>query len=80
MPDGPTLVTLRPQGQQEIEELLEATLVRVRAGEVESLALAYVHRDGQSTATFTSSPAWAALRGAVAYLGWRMDSQRDRET
>lgn len=53
---------------QGAEELLEDMLERVRAGEVSSLAIVYVDRQGCSSSGWSKVPSFVALIGATHTL------------
>lgn len=58
-----------------IEELLE----KARAGELSSVAVAYVYRDGTIGRGWSTPPCFGALLGAVSRLQHRMNVTKDEE-
>lgn len=53
--------------------MLDRLMEEVKSGNVKSLALVAVHQDGNFRSGFMSNGADRALRGAVAWLAYRMD-------
>ena len=58
-------------------ETIERVLEKAKAGEVSSVAIAVVYRDGATSTTWSTPPSFATLLGAVAHLGFRMSHKKD---
>lgn len=59
--------------------LLEDLLERARAGEISSVAAAYVYRDGSIGKSWSTPPCFGTLLGAVSRLAHRMNLVKDEE-
>lgn len=72
------LTVLEPEPVGEgIVETLEEVLERAKAGEVSSVAIAYVLRDGAVCSTWSAPPCFGTLLGAVHRLAHRMNLTKD---
>lgn len=68
MTDTPlTLITAEPPNET-VVRTLEATLEQARRGELSSVAIAYVERDGSSGSNYSEAPGYVALIGATAVM------------
>lgn len=61
------VIEAEPLGENVIERLKEA-LEKAEAGEVSSIAIALVYRDGSSGRSWSNAPGLSALIGATARL------------
>jgi len=61
------IITAEPVGQNVVERL-EEVLERARKGEVSSVAIAYVDRDGICTTGWSKPPSMGLLVGATSAL------------
>lgn len=77
MPDL-TVIEPEPLGADVIETL-EYVMAKARNGEISSVALAYVYRDGRAGRTWSQAPCFAALLGAIARLAHCLNLDKDGE-
>jgi hypothetical protein len=74
------LLVLEPERPGEgLESMLEEMLERVRAGEVSSIAIAYVQRDGRAGRMWSEAPSLAALLGSIQRLAHRIQVEWDEQ-
>jgi hypothetical protein len=72
------LVVIEPEDEGEgLEAMLDRLLGRVRAGEISSIAVAYVGRDGRAGSMWSEAPSFAAQLGAVHRLAHQLQLERD---
>ena len=72
------LVAIEPEGvSPDLIETLEAVLEKARAGELSSVAVAYVYRDGTIGRGWSTPPCYGTLVGAVSGLQHRMNVTKD---
>lgn len=64
-------ITCEPPGE-DIVPLLESLIERAKAGELSSLAVAYVNREGCTAQEWSPAPSLATLLGSVAALQHRL--------
>ena len=64
-------ITCEPPGQ-DIVPLLESLIERANAGELSSVAVAYVSREGVTNQEWSAPPSLATLIGSVASLQHRL--------
>lgn len=62
-----------------LEAMLEALLEQVRAGEISSIGVAYVYRDGRSGSKWSEAPNFATLLGAVTRLAHKLQLDKDAD-
>lgn len=83
IPDGslmPDLHVIEPEGvSPDLITTLESVLERAREGDLSSVAIAYVYRDGTIGRTWSTPPCFGALLGAVSRLAHRMNVTKDEE-
>lgn len=65
------LLTAEPLGASVIERLNEA-MERAKRGEISSIAIALVNRDGSSESCWSDVPSYGLLIGAVARMQYRL--------
>jgi hypothetical protein len=70
---------LKPPGNEGIEEMLEHLLEQVRDGNVSSMAVAWVTRDGRVANTWSEAPNFGAMLGSVNRLAHHLNLQHDDE-
>ena len=76
----PDLRVIQPEGvSPDLVERIEEVLAKARAGELSSVALAYVYRDGAIGRSWSTPPCFGALLGAVTRLAHRMNIVKDQE-
>lgn len=74
------LVAIEPEGvDADLIERLEHALEKARGGQVSSVAIALVYRDGSTSTAWSSPPHWAALLGAVHHMAWRLSFKKNLE-
>lgn len=72
------LATIEPEGvSPDLIPTIEAVLAKARAGEVSSVAIAFVYRDGSTQTTWSSPPSFFTLLGAVHHLAFRMSNKKE---
>lgn len=69
-------LTAEPAGK-EIVELLERKLEEAKAGQLSSVAIASVHRDGAVSGDWSAPPSFGLLLGSVTRLGHRLNCVND---
>lgn len=73
------LVAIDPESvSPDLVETIEAVLEKARAGEVSSVAIAFVYRDGSTHQTWSSPPSFFTLLGAVHQMAFRMSYKKER--
>lgn len=70
------VIDAEPVGEG-IVETLEDWLERAKAGEVSSVAIAIVNRDGSASTEWSDAPSQVLLIGAVSRLQWRLNQELD---
>lgn len=72
------LIALDPEPvAADVIDTLERMLERARAGEISSVAIAAVYRDGATTSTWSAQPSFATLLGAVHHMAFRLSHLRE---
>lgn len=66
-----------PPGQGVVERLEEA-LEKARAGEISSIALAVVYRDGSVSGSWSDAPNRMLLLGSLSRLAYRVNLDGDQ--
>lgn len=69
-------ITPEPLGEGMVERL-EQALAMAHAGELSSVAIALVHRDGATGALWSSPPSTVLLLGSVARLAHKLNRALD---
>jgi hypothetical protein len=62
---------------QDVIATLERALVLARAGDLSSVALAFVHRDGAVSAEWSALPSRPAMLGAISRLAHKTNLDAD---
>jgi hypothetical protein len=76
----PELAVIEPEGvSPDLIETIEQLLEKAKAGEISSVAVAFVYRDGTIGRDWSTPPSFAALLGAVTRLAHRMNIVKDEE-
>jgi hypothetical protein len=72
------LVALEPEPLSDlVVPALERALEMARAGEISSLGIAIVLRDGRTDAIWSNPPSFGMLLGAVSRLGHKLNLEVD---
>lgn len=67
------LEVIEPEGvSPDLVETIERVLEKAKAGELSSVGIAVVFRDGSTDTTWSKPPTFATLLGAVNIMAWRM--------
>jgi len=69
-------ITAEPAGE-EVVAVLERALEQARAGEISSVGLAVVYRDGSTQQAWSSPPSIGTLIGSTARLVYRLNQALD---
>ena len=74
------LAVIEPEGvSPDLVSTIEELLAKAKAGELSSVAIAYVYRDGTIGRGWSTPPCFGALLGAVNRLAHRMNVVKDEE-
>ena len=72
------LTVIEPEGvSPDLIETLEAVLEKARGGELSSVAIAYVYRDGTIGRTWSTAPSFGTLLGAIGRLAHVLNLRMD---
>jgi hypothetical protein len=67
-----TVIEAEPIGEDVIEKLSEV-LSDAKRGELSSVAIAFVYRDGETGAVWSKAASAGLLVGAIARLAWKLN-------
>lgn len=62
------VITAEPDGSKSVIERLEETLEKAKVGELSSVAIAVVYRDGCTSRCWSDAPSMATLIGSVGMM------------